>query len=209
MQRRPGHLGGEGCAGVGVAARAALGLGVDVGDGLFEDDVDAGAPLVVVACDGAQVLAAVRAVRDGAVRDVLDGAGVGGARIVVFGSLALGAGAGERGLLVGALGGGEAGVGVALRGVLFHEHGHQQLEEHQQGLEQSTRVLVHLARRAQRLELPLEGVELLAQRVLVHRGHDGSALGLGRHHRPEHREALGHRHRLVAPGPAVVSHVIP
>ena len=197
------HVGGEGGAGVGVAARAVLALGVEGGEGLLEDDVDTGATLGGVAFDVAQVLAAARAVLDGDALDVLDGAGVGGARVVVSGSLALGGGAGERGVLVGGLGGGEAGAGVALRGRLLHEHGHEQLEQPQQGLEQGAGVRIHLALGAQRLELRLEGVELLAQRVSVERGHDGSVLDLDRHHRAEHREALGMRQRRVAPGPVL------
>ena len=102
------HVGGEGGAGVGVAARAVLALGIEVGEGLFEDDVDAGASFGGVAFDVTQVLAAALAVLDGDALDVLDGAGVGGARVVVSGSLALGGGTGNGGVLLGGLGGGEA-----------------------------------------------------------------------------------------------------
>ena len=43
-----------------------------------------------------------------------------------------------------------------------------------------------------------------SQRGLVHRRHRRAAtLGLDRHHRPQHRQALGHRQRRVAPAPAL------
>ena len=60
-------------------------------------------------------------------------------------------------------------------------------------LNESAAVCVHLALGAQRLEARLQCVELRAQRGLVHRRHrrGPSALGLDRHHRPQHREALG------------------
>ena len=87
---------------------------------------------------------------------------------------------------------GQAGVGGALRGVLFHEHRHQQLEQHQQGVDEGAALGGHLALGAQRLEPCLERVELCAQRRLVDRRH-GPTAGLDRHHRPEHREALGRR----------------
>ena len=127
---------------------------------LLEDDVDEGASLVAGGCGGGEVFAAVGASLNDEFDDMGAGAGVGAARVVRLRAFALGAGAGAGGGILGALGGGEAGVGAALRGVLFHEHRHQQLEQHQQGLEQSAAVLVHLARRAQRLELSLERIEL-------------------------------------------------
>ena len=189
---------GEACAGLGVAARAVLDFGVGMAHDLLEHDVDEGAPLAACAGGVGEVFAAARARIDGEPPDVLAGAGVGAARLVVRGSLALGAGTGARGGVVRALRGGQAGVGGALRGVLFHEHRHQQLEQHQQRIEQRAALRTHLARSAQRLEPCLERVELCAQRRLVDRGH-GLPLGLDRHHRAEHREALSRRQRRVAP----------
>ena len=52
---------GEGGAGLAVAVRAVLDLGVVVLDDLLEDDVDAGAPLVVGGLGAGQLLAAVPA----------------------------------------------------------------------------------------------------------------------------------------------------
>ena len=68
--------------------------------------VDEGAPLVTGAGGVGEVFAAARARIDGEHPDVLAGAGVGVARIVVRGPLALGAGARAGGGVVGALRGG-------------------------------------------------------------------------------------------------------
>ena len=123
--QRAWHLGGEARPGLGVAARAVLDFGVGVTHDLLEHDVDEGTPLVAGAGGVGEVFAAARARIDGAHPDVLAGAGVGAALGVVRGPLALGAGARAGGGVVGALRGGEAGVGGALRGVLLHEHRHQ------------------------------------------------------------------------------------
>ena len=103
--------------------------------------------------------------------DAHAGVGVGAARIVVRGTLALGARAGAGGLVVGAVRGGKTGVGAALGRVLFHEHRHHQLDQHQQGVDQGAALGAHLARGAQRLEARLQRIELRAQRRLVHRRH--------------------------------------
>ena len=108
---------------------------------------------------------------DAEYRDPRAGAGVGAARIVVRGTLALGAGAGAGGLVVGAVRGGKTGVGAALGRVLFHEHRHHQLDQHQQGVEQGAVLGAHLALGAPRLEARLQRIELRAQRRFVHRRH--------------------------------------
>ena len=116
---RSGHLVGEARPGLGVTARAVLDFGVGVTHDLLEHDVDEGAPRVTGAGGVGEVFAAARATIDAEHPDVLAGAGVGAARIVVRGALALGAGAGAGGGVVRALRGGQAGVGGALRACAF------------------------------------------------------------------------------------------
>ena len=98
--QRAGHLGGEACAGLGVAARAVLDFGVGVTHHLLEHDVDKRTPLVTCAGGVGEVFAAARARFDGEYPDVLAGTGVGALRIVVRGPFALGAGTGAGGGVV-------------------------------------------------------------------------------------------------------------
>ena len=91
---------------------------------------------------------------------------------------------------------GTARVGAVLGGVLLHEHRHQQLEQHQHGLEQRAAFPGHLPVGAQLLEARLKRVELLPQRLLVDAGHEASVTrysllcGLDRHHRRQHGQPL-------------------
>ena len=115
--QRSGHLVGEACARLGVAARAVLDLCVGVTHDLLEHDVDEGAPLVAEAGGVGEVFATAPAastlstltysrVRVLAQRSPLD-----------EGPLPLAPGR-VRAVSVGALRGGEAGVGLLL-GVCF------------------------------------------------------------------------------------------
>ena len=73
-------------------------------------------------------------------------------------------------------------------GVLFsHEHGHQQLEEHQQGVEQGAGLGAHPALRVQGLEASLEPRTRSAATPCSRRHR---SLGLHRHDRGQHRQAL-------------------
>ena len=63
--QRSGHLVGEACPGLGVAARAVLDLCVGVAHHLLEHDVDEGAPLAACAGGIGEVLATTLACIDG------------------------------------------------------------------------------------------------------------------------------------------------
>ena len=77
-----GHLEGEACARLGVAARAVLDLCVGVTHDLLEHDVDEGAPLAACAGGVGEVLATAPARIDAEHLDVFAGAGVGAALTV-------------------------------------------------------------------------------------------------------------------------------
>ena len=77
-----GHLKGEACARLGVAARAVLDLCVGVTHDLLEHDVDEGAPLAACAGGVGEVLATAPARIDAEHLDVFAGAGVGAALTV-------------------------------------------------------------------------------------------------------------------------------
>ena len=81
--QRAGHLVGEACPGLGVAARAVLDLCVGVAHHLLEHDVDEGAPLAACAGGVGEVFATAPARLDGEHPDALAGAGVGALRVVV------------------------------------------------------------------------------------------------------------------------------
>ena len=81
--QRSGHLVGEACPGLGVAARAVLDWCIGVTHDLLEHDVDEGAPLAACAGGVGEVLATAPACIDAEHRDALAGAGVGAARVVV------------------------------------------------------------------------------------------------------------------------------
>ena len=80
--QRSGHLVGEACARLGVAARAVLDLCVGVTHDLLEHDVDEGAPLVACAGGVGEVFATAPARIDAEHLDVFAGAGVGAALTV-------------------------------------------------------------------------------------------------------------------------------
>ena len=80
--QRSGHLAGEACAGLGVAARAVLDLCVGVTHDFLEHDVDEGAPLVAEARGVGEVFATALARIDGEYPDALAGAGVGTTRVI-------------------------------------------------------------------------------------------------------------------------------
>ena len=80
--QRAGHLEGEACARLGVAARAVLDLCVGVTHDLLEHDVDQRAPLVACAGGVGEVFATALARIDGEHLDALAGAGVGATRVV-------------------------------------------------------------------------------------------------------------------------------
>ena len=80
--QRSGHLVGEACARLGVAARAVLDLCVGVTHDLLEHDVDEGAPLVAEAGGVGEVFATAPARIDAEHLDVFAGAGVGAALTV-------------------------------------------------------------------------------------------------------------------------------
>ena len=162
---------GKGASGLGLTPRTAFDLGVDVAHDLLKDDVDLGASVVSGTRGGTQVLSTAFAHHDLGDLDGLDRAGIGAPGVRVHRTLALGAGAGARGLVVGGLRGRLARVRAVLRRVLLHEHRYQQLEQRQQSLAQGAGLRRHLVLARQPYEAPLQRIELLAQRLFVERRH--------------------------------------
>lgn len=154
--------------------RARLDLGVHVSEELLEDDVDLGASFVPLARDFAQVFSAVLTECDLGDLNGLHGAGVAGTHLIVRLALAVGARATERGLVLRRLRGGLARVLAVFGGVLFHEHRHQQLKQHQQRLNKGAAFRRHLPAGAQLLEATLERLELLPQGLLVDAAHEAT-----------------------------------
>ena len=195
----------ERSSGLGAAMRAALDLGIDVRDDLFEDDVDLGAPFVPFTANLVQILTALLAEADLGDFIALDGTGIGRAGLAEHLALAVGARAGDGGLVLRGLRGGFAGVGAVLWGVALHEDRHQHLQEHQQGLDQGAAFGRDLAVGAQLGEAALQRAELLAQGLFVDARHRPRRLrlGLDGHQRREHRESLARWQRAIAPTPVL------
>lgn len=206
LQRAAERL-GERCDGPCVALRTILDLGIHVAEDFLEDDVDLGASLVSLRGDLAQIFPAVLAKADRGDFDGLDRAGVGRAPRLVRLALGVGTGAGNRGRVLFGPRGGLAGVRAGLAGVLFHEHRHQHLKQHQQRLEQGAALGGHLPLGAQRCEATLERLELLAQGLRVDARHESGPsrllAGLDAHQRREHRQTLRRRQSPIAPPPAL------
>ena len=79
---RAGHLGGEACPRLGVAARTVLDLCVGVAHHFLEHDIDEGASFVAEAGGVGEVFATALARIDAEYPDALAGAGVGAALMV-------------------------------------------------------------------------------------------------------------------------------
>ena len=133
-----------------LTSGALLYLGVHVIDHLFEDDIDPGT--LVPNRAFAEVFAAALALIDFDNLNSFYGACVARASVVVGLTLAFGARSGGRGIALFGLGGRQARVAVVFGGALFHEHGNQNLKQHQHGLEQGAAFFGHLAVTTQLLE---------------------------------------------------------
>ena len=165
---------GEGGAGLAVAVRAVPDLGVVVLDDLLEDDVDAGAPLVVGRLGAGQLLAAVLAGVGLVHMVLLAGAGARGAFWDLLTFLAVAATAGRIPVAVG-LRGRDGGVAAGPGRQLLEQDRRDQLEQ---------RVLIgdqgpvfgqlRLGCLMQRCTARLQLFERVAQRCPVHRGHEWS-----------------------------------
>lgn len=147
-------------------------LGIKVADHRHEDEVAAGAPLEALGVQVTELGATVPAGIDPQDRYLRDRTRVAAAAMRLPPAFGLGAASGGGVVFYSRLRGRQDGVTAALRGVLFHEHHHEQLEQHQQSPEQGVGLPRHLTLGAQTPELALQCVEFLAKGGLVDAGHD-------------------------------------
>ena len=107
--------------------------------------------------------------------------------------------------MFGLLRGGEARVGAALGRVLFHEHRHQRAGNSISRASTRARLsaLILPAARSDSKRAFSARTPLAARTCSPCRHRCATTSGVDRHHRPQHREALGHRQRGVAPAPVL------
>ena len=171
------HVVWEPALGPGPALRTFLDLGFDAALDDFEHDVVEDAALPV---DGVNVVevgaAGVAGINDDR---LLDGgrAQVVARLLVRLRALAVAPGA-PRALVLVSLRWRQTGVPACLACDLLHEHGQQQLYQHQHAAEELLALLVDLALLAEILELLLEDVGLLAHRRAVHARHDDASTAM-------------------------------
>ena len=175
---RPRHGFGELSPGSGTALGAVLDLGIDLVLDDLEDDIEADAPFVCRGRDAGQIGAAGFAGLDG---DRLPGGDfpeIGSGLMTLF--LRAGSSPGtRRGLvLVIHLRWRDAGVPAGFRGGPFKQDGDQDAQQGHQDPDHGVDFAGQLAGRTQGLDVGPRGLELVAQRLPVHRRHDPASTAM-------------------------------
>ena len=192
---------------------AFLNLDIHVANHFFEDNIDLRASFIPDTGGFCEILAAVFTDMDFGDLNGFYRSGVTAAHVVLLLALAFAARVALCGIVLGCLRGGFAGIFAVFGRISFHEHSHEQFEQHQHGLEQGTAFRAHLPIRAKARELRLQGLEFFPKGLLVDAGHDrlirrmagGSWLVLfvvfNGHQGRQHRQTLRPGQCLVTPCP--------
>ena len=167
-----GHARGETTLRARLTARALLDLCIHVADHFLEDDIHLRASFMPDTRAVCEILTAGFTDINFSDLNGFYRSGVAGPQVVLLLALALGTGLARSGVVLGCLRGGFAGIPAVLGRASLHEHGHEQFEEHQHGLEQGAAFRAHLPFGAKALETRLQRVEFFPKRLPVDTGHD-------------------------------------